>query len=54
VAIDLKQKQGKDLIKNLAKKADVVIENYRAGLVEAGGSATRPEQSESKNYLYQL
>ena len=37
VAIDLKTKQGKDLVLDLAKKADVVIENYRAGLVEAWG-----------------
>jgi crotonobetainyl-CoA:carnitine CoA-transferase CaiB-like acyl-CoA transferase len=37
VAIDLKKKKGKDLVKDLAKKADVVIENYRAGLAEAWG-----------------
>jgi crotonobetainyl-CoA:carnitine CoA-transferase CaiB-like acyl-CoA transferase len=37
VAIDLKKKQGKDLVKELAKKSDVIIENYRAGLAEAWG-----------------
>jgi len=37
VAIDLKEKKGKDLVKDLAKKSDVVIENYRAGLIEAWG-----------------
>jgi crotonobetainyl-CoA:carnitine CoA-transferase CaiB-like acyl-CoA transferase len=37
VAIDLKEEKGKDLVKDLAKKADVVIENYRAGLAEAWG-----------------
>ena len=37
VAIDLKKEEGKDLVKELAKSADVVIENYRAGLIEAWG-----------------
>jgi crotonobetainyl-CoA:carnitine CoA-transferase CaiB-like acyl-CoA transferase len=37
VAIDLKKKQGKDLVKELAKKSDVIIENYRAGLAEVWG-----------------
>jgi len=37
VAIDLKEQKGKDLVKDLAKKADVIIENYRAGLAEAWG-----------------
>jgi crotonobetainyl-CoA:carnitine CoA-transferase CaiB-like acyl-CoA transferase len=37
VAIDLKKKKGKDLVLDLAKKADVIIENYRAGLAEVWG-----------------
>jgi len=37
VAIDLKKQKGKDLIKKLAKKSDVVVENYKAGLAEAWG-----------------
>jgi crotonobetainyl-CoA:carnitine CoA-transferase CaiB-like acyl-CoA transferase len=37
VAVDLKNKQGKELVLDLAKKSDIVIENYRAGLVEAWG-----------------
>jgi crotonobetainyl-CoA:carnitine CoA-transferase CaiB-like acyl-CoA transferase len=37
VAIDLKEQKGKDLVKDLAKKSDVIIENYRAGLAEAWG-----------------
>ncbi|MCK9274510.1 MAG: CoA transferase [Syntrophales bacterium] len=36
-AIDLKKQKGKDLLKDLVKKSDIVIENYRAGLVEAWG-----------------
>ncbi len=37
VAIDLKKAKGKDLVLELAKKSDVVVENFRAGLVEAWG-----------------
>jgi len=37
VGIDLKTKKGKDLVFQLAKISDVVIENYRAGLSEAWG-----------------
>jgi len=36
-AIDLKTDKGKALVLNLAKTADVVVENFRAGLVEAWG-----------------
>lgn len=37
VGIDLKKPKGKELVLELAKKSDVVVENYRAGLVEAWG-----------------
>lgn len=37
IAIDLKKERGKELVKELAKQADVVIENFRAGLIEAWG-----------------
>jgi crotonobetainyl-CoA:carnitine CoA-transferase CaiB-like acyl-CoA transferase len=37
VAIDLKKAKGKELVLELAKKSDVVVENFRAGLVEAWG-----------------
>jgi CoA:oxalate CoA-transferase len=37
VAVDLKQPRGKELVLELAKKSDVVVENFRAGLVEAWG-----------------
>ena len=50
VAIDLKKKKGKDLVKELAKKSDVIIENYRAGF---GGSVGTwlygAPQSQSEN-----
>jgi len=37
IAIDLKTKRGKELILELAKQSDVVVENFRAGLAEAWG-----------------
>lgn len=37
VAIDLKKEEGKNLVLELAKKSDVIIENFRAGLAEAWG-----------------
>jgi crotonobetainyl-CoA:carnitine CoA-transferase CaiB-like acyl-CoA transferase len=37
VAIDVKKTKGKDLILRLAEKADVVIENFTSGTVEAWG-----------------
>lgn len=37
IAIDLKKEEGKELVKDLAKQSDVVIENFRAGLIEAWG-----------------
>jgi len=37
VAIDLKKKRGKELVLELAKDSDVVVENFRAGLAEAWG-----------------
>jgi crotonobetainyl-CoA:carnitine CoA-transferase CaiB-like acyl-CoA transferase len=37
VAVDVKKPKGKDLILKLAEKADVVIENFTSGTVEAWG-----------------
>lgn len=37
IAIDVKLPRGRELILELAKKSDVVVENFRAGLVEAWG-----------------
>lgn len=37
IAIDLRKPKGKELTLELAKKCDVVVENFRAGLVEAWG-----------------
>jgi len=35
VGIDLKKEKGKELVLELAKKSDIVVENFRAGLTEA-------------------
>jgi crotonobetainyl-CoA:carnitine CoA-transferase CaiB-like acyl-CoA transferase len=37
VAIDVKKPKGKDLILKLAEKADIIIENFTSGTVEAWG-----------------
>jgi CoA:oxalate CoA-transferase len=37
VTINLKEQKGKELLLEIAKNVDVVIENYRAGLTEAWG-----------------
>lgn len=37
VAIDLRQKEGQDLVRQLALEADVVIENFRPGTLEKWG-----------------
>ena len=37
VTIDLKSEQGVDLVRRLIDKADVVIENFRPGVVESWG-----------------
>jgi len=37
IAMDLKKPKAKELVLELAKKSDVVVENFRAGLAEAWG-----------------
>lgn len=37
VAIDLRQKEGQDLVRQLALEADVIIENFRPGTLEKWG-----------------
>ena len=37
VVIDLKQDEGKDLLKRLAAKSDILIENYRPGIMDKLG-----------------
>jgi formyl-CoA transferase len=37
VAIDLRQKEGQDLVRKLALEADVIIENFRPGTLEKWG-----------------
>lgn len=37
ITIDLKQQSGRDLVKQLARSCDVVVENFRPGTMEAWG-----------------
>ncbi len=41
VAIDLHLEEGRDLIRELARHSDIVIENFRAGRLASGVSTTR-------------
>ena len=41
VALDLKSDQGRRAARALAARADVVVENFKAGAPSASGSATR-------------
>src|SRR5205823_3032773 len=37
LTLDLKQEQGRDILKRMAARADVLVENYRPGAFEALG-----------------
>jgi formyl-CoA transferase len=37
VTINLKAEEGKEIVRRLAKEADIVVENFRPGLLEKLG-----------------
>jgi formyl-CoA transferase len=41
VTLDLKAERGKDLLKRLVRRADVLVENFRSGVMELWGLAIR-------------
>ena len=45
VGVDLRQPRGRDVVRRLAAGADVVVESFRPGRMEAWGSATRRSRS---------
>ena len=47
LALDLRQVQGQDLVRRLSREADVLIENFRPGAMEAWGLG--PEQLQHDN-----
>ena len=52
VTIDLKTEQGVDLVRRLIDKADVVIENFRPGVVEKWGIAPQDFHDSNPGLVY--
>jgi len=52
VTIDLKTDQGVDLVRKLIEKADVVIENFRPGVVEKWGLGPEDFRSSNPGLVY--
>ncbi|MCX7982630.1 MAG: CoA transferase [Syntrophales bacterium] len=52
VAIDVKKPRGKELILELAKKSDIVIENFTSGTVEAWGIGYSQVSKENPRIIY--
>jgi CoA:oxalate CoA-transferase len=52
IAIDLKAPQGKDLVKRLARAADVVTENFRPGTMDRLGLGYRSLREENPRLIY--
>ena len=52
IAIDLKAEQGREIIRELAKKADVVIEGFRPGAMERLGLDFRELEKINKSLVY--
>jgi formyl-CoA transferase len=52
VVIDLKQEEGKDLLRRLAAKSDVLIENYRPGVMERLGLGYRALSAINPRLVY--
>ena len=42
ITVDLHTEFGVEVVKRLARDADIVVENYRPGTLEKWGSASRP------------
>jgi len=52
VAIDVKKPRGKELILELARKSDVIIENFTSGTVEAWGIGYSQVSKENPGVIY--
>ena len=52
IAIDLKKEQGREIIRELAKKADLVIEGFRPGAMERLGLDFRELEKINKSLVY--
>ncbi len=52
IAVDLKQDQGREVLRRLLKSADVVIENYRQGTMERLGLGYESLRAENPGLIY--
>ena len=53
VTIDLRSERGKDLLRQLVRKADVLVENFRPGVMDKLGRRLRgPQDRESPARLH--
>ncbi len=52
VAIDLKSEQGREVIKELVKKADVIVEGFRPGVMDRLGLSYRELEKINKSLVY--
>lgn len=52
IAIDLKRSEGRDLVKQLCKGADAVVENYRGGVMERLGLNYEALREENPRLVY--
>ena len=52
ISLDLKTEEGRDLVKQLMKTADVVVENFRPGVLEKWGLDSVSLQADNPNPTY--
>ena len=52
ISLDLKTERGRDLVKQLMKTADVVVENFRPGVLEQWGLDPVSLQADNPNLIY--
>ncbi len=52
ISLDLKTAEGRDLVKQLLKSADIVVENFRPGVLEAWGLDPESLRADNPNLIY--
>ncbi len=52
ISLDLKTSEGRDLVKQLMKTADIVVENFRPGVLEDWGLCPESLRADNPNLIY--
>ena len=52
ISLDLKTAEGRDLVKQLLKSADIVVENFRPGVLEGWGLDPQSLQADNPDLIY--